>query len=73
MNRRAALAAAISIACTAGLASANAAPSPEISLDIERCPALPRDEVLRLAALELDARIVPSSSSSSSSSPPKPA
>ena len=47
MNRCAALAAAISIACTAGLANANAAPSPEISLDIERCPALPRDEVLR--------------------------
>ena len=37
----------------------------EISLDIQRCPALPRDEVLRLAALELDARIVPSSPSSS--------
>jgi len=68
MNRRAALTAAISIACTAGLANANAnaAPSPEISLDIERCPALPHDEVLRLAALELDARIVPSSPSSPS-------
>jgi hypothetical protein len=73
MNRRGALAAAISILCTAGIAPANAAgPSPEISLDIDRCPALPREEVLRLAALELDARIVPlspSSSSSPSSSP----
>jgi len=71
MIRRGALAAAI--LCTAGIAPARAAgPSPEISLDIDRCPALPREEVLRLAALELDARIVPSSPSSSSSpsSPP---
>ena len=66
MNRRGALAAAIAVVCTAGIArpSANAGPLPEISLDIDRCPALPRDEVLRLAALELDARVVPSSSSS---------
>ena len=66
MNRRGALVAAGVLLCTVEIAApANAAgPSPEISLDIERCPALPRDEVLRLAALELDARIVPSSSSS---------
>ncbi len=64
MNRRSALAAAIAIACAAGnarAAVAPGAPSPEISLDIDRCPALPHDEVLRLAALELDARVVPSS------------
>jgi hypothetical protein len=69
MNRRGALAAASVVLCTAGIAApANATgPSPEISLDIERCPALPHDEVLRLAALELDARVVPSSSPSSSS------
>ena len=70
MNRRGALAAAISVlGTTAGItrASANpAGPSPEISLAIERCPSLPRDEVLRLAALELDARVVPSSFSPSS-------
>lgn len=65
MIRRGALAAAISILCaTAGIARAN--PSPEISLEIARCPSLPHDEVLRLAALELDARVVPSPSSSPS-------
>ena len=70
MNRRGTLAAAISILCTAGIAPrfANAAgPSPEISLDIDRCATLPRDEVLRLAALELDARVVPSSASAAPS------
>jgi hypothetical protein len=69
MNRRGALAAAIWILSCAGLARAAANPArPEISLEIERCPTLPHDEVLRLAALELDARVVPSSSSSPSSS-----
>jgi hypothetical protein len=63
MNRRAALAAAISILVCARLA--RAAANPEISLEIQRCPALQQDEVLRLAALELDARVVPSSSRSS--------
>jgi hypothetical protein len=71
MIRRGALAAALSILSCAGLARAAANP-PEISLEIARCPALPHDEVLRLAALELDARVVPSSSSSSSSSPSPP-
>ena len=68
MIRRGALAAAIAVLCAAGIG--NAGPSPEISLDIDRCPALPREEVLRLAALELDARVVPSPSPSSSSSSP---
>ncbi len=69
MNRRGPLAAAIAIACAAGNARAAAtpgAPPPEISLDIDRCPALPHDEVLRLAALELDARVVPASSAEKS-------
>ncbi len=51
--------------CFLGIARAAASPagpSPEISLDIDRCPTLPHDEVLRLAALELDARVVPASS-----------
>jgi hypothetical protein len=35
-----------------------AAPSAlEVSLDIDRCPALPRDQVFQLVALELDARV----------------
>lgn len=60
MNRRGALAAVMSILLCSG--PARAAANPEISLEIARCPALQHDEVLRLAALELDARVVPSSS-----------
>jgi hypothetical protein len=68
MNRGA-LAAAIAMSCAAGNARATASPvgpSPEISLDIDRCPTLPRDEVLRLAALELDVRVVPATSAEKS-------
>lgn len=33
---------------------------PEVSLDLERCPTLPRNQVTRLLALELDARVLAS-------------
>lgn len=47
-------------AAAAHAAAPTAGVIPEVSLDLERCPALPRGQVTRLLALELDARVLAS-------------
>jgi hypothetical protein len=46
------------VAALAALTAAASSPL-EVSLDVDRCPALPRDQVFQLLALELDARVTP--------------
>jgi hypothetical protein len=48
----------VALACESSALAQPARPALEVGVDLDRCPALPRAEILRLAALELGVRVV---------------